>query len=107
MASKNKTVRIGSIDFDLQLLDVIQDYKTDENNLTGQISFMRSEIQVSKKMSKQKMFEIFLHECVHGFLETAKIEIKDEEIVVSSVAPVLASFLRDNWKLLQRMGDLK
>ena len=102
---KNKTVRIGSIDYDLQLLGEVRDYVTKEQ-LNGQICFVKCEIQVLSEMSKQKMFEIFLHECIHGFLETSKVKAADEEMLVSALAPVFASFLRDNWRLLQRMGDL-
>ena len=103
----NKTVRIGSIDFSLKLLDVIRDYGTSDTEGNGQICFNRSEIQVLNTMSKQKVFEILQHECLHRFLETAKVKAADEEMLVSALAPVLASFLRDNWRLLQRMGDLK
>lgn len=104
---KNKTVRIGPINF--EIFKVSEVTHPDGNHLDAGIYYRKSQIRIRGDLSKQKTFEIFIHECLHGLLDTGKIELGDdiEEETVTTLAPLVASFLKDNWKLLQRMGDLK
>ena len=104
---KAKTVRIGSIDYEIvKKKDIAH---PDSGASDGAIFFRKCEIHLWAQLSKQKQFEVFMHECLHGLVETAKINIKDaaEEKMVRSLAPLLTSFLKDNWRLLQRMGELE
>lgn len=103
-----KTVRIGSIDYEIIRKDKIYNPESDIH-VNGAIFFSKCEIQIWSELPKQKQFEVFNHECLHGIIEATHISIpeKFEEKLVLAMTPVYTSLLRDNWRLLQRMGELK
>lgn len=93
-----ETVRIGSIDYKIELVDtpIILDYK----QCNGIIDYTQSKIILDSNTLEQQQLELtLLHEIVHGMLHDRGLEEQDNEQLVEALSYALHQLIRDNHRL--------
>lgn len=102
-------VRIGSIDYDVELTDEILVLNAQQS--LGIIDYDNTKIKIANNLqSKQKQEQTFLHEVVHAITREFKIDFtEDEETVVDKLALGLHQVIRDNMEGIKsiKVGDIQ
>lgn len=103
-------VRIGSMDYDVELTDEILVLNTQQS--LGIIDYDNTKIKIANNIqSKQKQEQTFLHEVVHAITREFKIDFsEDEETIVDKLAcglhQVIRDILNDSVRSI-KVGDLQ
>lgn len=90
-----ETVRIGSIDYKIELTKapIVLDYK----QCNGIIDYTQSKIILDSNTLEQQQLELtLLHEIVHGMLHDRGLEEQSNEPLVDAIAYALHQLIRDN-----------
>jgi len=67
-----------------------------EKQIDGLFDYENGRIDVAEKLTGSVKAEIALHEVLHAAFYVAKLDTPEEERIVTGLAPVLLSVLRDN-----------
>ena len=96
-----KQVRIGSIDYDV--VDPGEAILFNGQQCYGMIDFVDSQIYLDTTIQgKQKLELTFLHEVVHGMLQSRSLdEAAANETLVDEIAIALHQLIRDNPKIFE------
>lgn len=86
-----KTIRIGSIDYELKSKQGL----ASGNSLWGEILYGNAQINVDSSLPPCRAREVLAHELAHGILFEAGYDNHDEE-QANRIGKVLAMVLRDN-----------
>lgn len=99
-------VRIGSIDYDVELTDETLVLNTQQS--LGIIDYDNNKIRIANNIqSEQRQEQTFLHELVHGIVHEFKIDFSaDEEDVVDRFADGLQQVIKDNLPNTIKVGDI-
>lgn len=93
--------------------DLVYEFPGKDDNgklLWGSADYSKTRLRLSpdRRISTERKFEIFIHECLHALLfESCSLQYikKDKtEAFIEGVAPHVAVFIRDNIKLIKKMG---
>ena len=92
----------------IKKLKAVGDDVTDNTFRYGYIDHARTTIKLNIKMSDEQRFATFIHECIHGLLLLSHADslITEEEDFIEILEPHLVAFIRDNWKLLKKLGGM-
>lgn len=99
-------VRIGSIDYKVELVDtpIVLDYK----QCNGMIDYTQSKIILDSNTLEQQQLELtLLHEIVHGMLHDRGLEEQSNEPLVDAIAYALHQLIRDNYDLFATIDTEK
>ena len=99
-------VRIGSIDYDVELTD--ETLVLNAQQSLGIIDYDNTKIRIAKNIqSQQKQEQTFLHEVVHAITREFKIDFtEDEETIVDKLAYGLHQVIRDNLPNTIKIGNI-
>lgn len=102
-----KQVRIGSIDYDV--VDPGEAILFNGQQCYGMIDFVDSQIYLDTTIQgKQKLELTFLHEVVHGMLQSRSLdEAAANETLVDEIAIALHQLIRDNPKIFESVENAK
>ncbi len=88
-----KSIKIGPLKFAVSVEDF-------SDTAIGDVSYPKCKIRIAD-ICKQVQQETLLHECLHMLLFiSGNTEHADDEGLVSSLSPMLLSFLRENTNLI-------
>ena len=99
-------VRVGSIDYDVELTDETLVLNTQQS--LGIIDYDNNKIRIANNIqSNQRQEQTFLHELVHAITREFKIDFtEDEETIVDKLAYGLHQVIRDNLPNTIKIGDI-
>lgn len=99
-------VRVGSIDYDVELTDETLVFNTQQS--LGIIDYDNNKIRIANNIqSNQRQEQTFLHELVHAVTREFKIDFtEDEETIVDKLADGLHQVIRDNLPNTVKVGDI-
>ena len=100
-----KQVRIGSIDYDV--VDPGEAILFNGQQCYGMIDFVDSQIYLDTTIQgKQKLELTFLHEVVHGMLQSRSLdEAAANETLVDEIAIALHQLIKDNPKIFETIEN--
>ncbi len=101
MANFPKSIRIGSIDYDIESKEGV----SSSDAMLGFISYGGAHIHVDSSLPRSKANVVLAHELAHGILHEAGYDDHTEE-QANRIGKVLAMILRDNDFGFMRDGDL-
>ena len=93
-------VRIGSVDYDVQLTEENLVCKNQESY--GWIDYNYHLIKINEALQdKQGLEQTFLHEMLHGIIRERNLNVENEELIVEEIALGLHQVIRDNPKIFK------
>lgn len=96
-----KKVKIGPFKYTVEHLMELRD-ADDINRLHGRHNGTYKTIEVWARQAEDMKKETFIHECLHGIIDIAGLDLKGmEEGVVTALSPVIMMWMKDNPKAME------